>query len=315
MTWRRPIRPSVGALVLATSLAGAGHAQPPASPQAPGLTEAKAAEGFYLDVARCLYSREHDGGVIDLPPQAKADLRPALPSERLVFKDPKTRVWTTDLYGAHVLLGELSPGKCEVIADKLPVEATFRNVIARLRSADPTLVSEPVKPVYWPIAYQLARTIEASRFTVHLEGSEAGGLGHPLRMLEGHAYPYNLLLATIERSPLPPGDAGPAACKMDLPERPVSMGPGTVQGVEDHEVSAARVVTTQQRVGGRIDPDYADTPRVLVQLDSGQTHAVATKAAESPQPGDRVEVVSLTVSHKQPCSYLPVRIARKLDAP
>src|SRR5579859_5323579 len=172
MACHRRARGSVAVIAFLAALAGLGHAQPVSEPrQSAAATKAQAAEWFYLDVARCLYSREHGGGVADLPLQAKADLRPALSSERSVFKDPATKVWTTTLYGAHVLLAELGPDKCEVVADQLPVDATFRDVVARLHKADPVLRDDSVKPDYtWPIAYQLGRAVEGSRFTVRLEG-------------------------------------------------------------------------------------------------------------------------------------------------
>jgi hypothetical protein len=195
---------ALGAMAVALCAAGRpGRAQPaaPTAPQPRTSTQAEAAEGFYLGVARCLYSREHGGGVADLPPEAKADLRPALPAERFMFKDEATKVWTTDLYGAHVVIAEPSPGKCQVVADQLPVDATFRRGLARLHSADAALREEPVQPGYWPIVDQLERMVETTRYTVRLQGAEPGGLAHPMQMLAGHASPCSLLIAQVERSP------------------------------------------------------------------------------------------------------------------
>jgi hypothetical protein len=164
------------------------------------LTKALAAEWFYLNVARCLFSREHDSDVEGLPSEIRSNLRPAMPAERGPFQDPRTKVWTTNFYGARVLLAELGPGKCQVIAEDLPVDATFRDVVARLRQADPNLKDEPVKPGPWPITNQLARTINASRFVVRLEGAEPGA--------PGHLYHLSLLRAEIERTSVADAPSG-----------------------------------------------------------------------------------------------------------
>ncbi|HEY3950990.1 hypothetical protein [Phenylobacterium sp.] len=308
---------SVVALAVVATLAGAGHAQSlaPIAVPTPGLTQAKAAEGFYLDVARCLYSREHGAGVAELPPEAKADLRPAEPAERHLFKDPAVKVWTNDLLRDHVVLAELSPGKCQVVADQLPVDATFRDVVARLHRSDPVLRDGAARSDRaWPIAYRLEREADGAHYTVRLEGSDPGGLAHPLRMAEGHAFRFSLLTATIERTPGGgPGTAAlvpaaPKACGLDLPEAAPAMGPGTVRGVEDREASATRIVAVQKRLKGQIDPDYAETPRVFVELDSGERHAVATLPSMQLHPGDRVTVLGLTRNPRLPCNYLPVRV-------
>lgn len=192
---------TIAAALFTMSALGCARQPSPDIARGPVSTTAQAAEWFYLDIARCLYSREHDGGVADLPPEAKADLRPATPSERFLFKDEATRVWTTDRYGSHVVLAELSPGKCQVVADRLPVETTFRSVLIRLHRADPVLREDPAKPGYWPIVHQLGRALGASWITVRLQGAEPGGLTHPLQMLMGHASSDSILIAEIERTP------------------------------------------------------------------------------------------------------------------
>ncbi|HZZ33330.1 MAG TPA: hypothetical protein VFE10_15210 [Phenylobacterium sp.] len=171
--WTRAVAAAIAAL---TALPGLGHSQPASEPRpSAGLTKAQAAEWFYLDVARCLYSREHDGGVADLTPQAKANLRPALPSERFMFKDRATRVWTSDLYGAHVLLAELGPDRCEVVADRLPVDATFRDVVARLHKAGPALRDDSVKP---DLADRLSAGTNSRGVPVHRPAARLGARGH-----------------------------------------------------------------------------------------------------------------------------------------
>ncbi len=302
----------VAAVILASAIAGGGQAQ---SQFKPTLNRGEATEGFTRDIARCLYSREHHIGIADLPADAKVGLRPATEAERRVFKDPAIKVWTTDLYGSLVLLAEISPEKCQVLTEQLPADETFHHVLAELRQADPALRDEPAKAGYWPFVYRVSRNFEASRITVLLEGSDPGGLDHPLRMLEGHAYRYSILMATIERTPTPGAAVSTASCKMTLPDAGPAMGLGTVQGVEDHAVSAARIVRVQQQAKGQIDPDYADTPRVLVRLDSGETHAVAVLTAMQPKVGDRVEVLGLARNSKLPCNYLPVRVGSIVGGP
>jgi hypothetical protein len=181
---------------------GLSRAQTPDAPAAaaPVLTKAQAEEWFYLDVARCLYSLEHSGGVADLPAEAKADLRPAKPAERFMFKDAAIKVWTTDTYRDIVLLAERSPDRCDVVATKLPVEVTFAAVMTRLQQADPNLQAVPVKPGYNPIAYQMERLVDGSRFIVHLEGTDPDVPGHP-GLLTGHAYRFSLLNAWVIRQP------------------------------------------------------------------------------------------------------------------
>jgi hypothetical protein len=91
------------------------------------------------------------------------------------------------------------------------------------------------------------------------------------------------------------------------------MGPGTVQGAESREISASRIAAVRQRVKARIDPDYADTPRVLIHLDSGETHPVATLESMQLHPGDRVEVLGLARNPMLPCNYMPVRVSSILS--
>jgi hypothetical protein len=188
-------------LALAVGAALLAAAPDPATSGTPNLTKAQAMEGFYLDVARCLYALEHNGGIADLPPEAKSDLRPALPAERFLFKDPAVKVWTTDLYGQHVLIAERTADRCDVVADQLPVEGTFGQVRTRLHQADAALADQPVKGGYNPIAYQLERTAGGMRYIVHLEGSEPGGLANPGRMLMGHASRFSRLMAFVVRQP------------------------------------------------------------------------------------------------------------------
>jgi hypothetical protein len=117
-------------------------------------------------------------------------------------------------------------------------------------------------------------------------------------------------------APAPPPQASPAppACGLALPARTASLGSGTVQRIEDQTTSVARVFATQRAMKAQIDPDYADTPRVVVKLDSGDLMAVATLAAMDLHPGDRVEVLGPARNPALPCNYLPPRVGSKLSA-
>jgi hypothetical protein len=191
----RNLRRSLLGLGAALSLALATHA---GAQTGPALSKAAAAQGFYLDVARCLYSLEHDGGIAGLPADARADLRPATAAERAGFGNPAIKVWTTDAYGPFVLLAERTPDRCEVVAQQIPVDATFQDVMRRLQNADPNFAPHAVKPGYNPIAYQLERTANGQRFIVHMEGAEPSGAAG---FLSGHTFRYSLLSAFVSRQP------------------------------------------------------------------------------------------------------------------
>ena len=175
---------------------------PPSIPSAPaGPTKVDAERWFYLDVVRCLYSLERGGGIADLPAEAQRELRPALPQERFLYPDPKVKVWATDKFSSHVLAAERNENRCEVVADQLPVEATFKGVMGALHQADRGFIDYKIEPGYNPIVYQLEKTEGGFRYIVHLEGSEPGGLGHPDRMLAGHAFRFSLLNAFVIKQP------------------------------------------------------------------------------------------------------------------
>jgi hypothetical protein len=305
----RDARWSLAGLVVALSLGLAGHA---GAQSGPTLSKVAAAEGFYLDVARCLYSLEHSGGIEGLPAEAKADLRPATAAERSVFRDPAIKVWTTDAYGTFVLLGERTPDRCEVVAQQVPVDATFQAVMRRLQNADPNLAPRPVKPGYNPIAYQLERTANGQRFIVHLEGAEPSGAAG---FLSGHTFRYSLLSAFVSRQPdavrpvapagRPRDGASPSACSLTLPDHAAAQGGGTVTGFEDREKSLARVAEVEKSVGGRIDPAYADSPRVVVKLDGGRSQIFIAPAGMQVQLGDRVTLQGGARNPALPCHYVP----------
>lgn len=194
--WRK-LRLSAGLLVALACSA----CEEPSKPLAEWQT--KAAQRFYLDVTRCLYSTEHKASMSELPPALKGDLRPAFPEERLLFEDPTIKVWADDTYRSHILLVEHAAGGCEVVADQLPVEATFAVVIRELLKADPALKTQRAKPAYNPIAYQLEAVRNGSHIVVRLDGSEPGGLAHPIRFLAGHASRFSMLYAKVRRQTEP----------------------------------------------------------------------------------------------------------------
>jgi hypothetical protein len=143
-------------------------------------------------------------------------------------------------------------------------------------------------------------------------------------MAMGHASRFSLLIATIEAvggGPEPPAAPAQApaatpeapACALNLPAQGKALGEGAVERIEDHGFSMARVAKVEQGMKAKIDPDYAETPRVVVELLSGETMAAATTADMHLRTGDRVEVTSLARSPNG-CHYLPVRVSKILGA-
>jgi hypothetical protein len=151
----------------------------------------------------CVGSRDLAGRIADLPKPVLDHFQPAAAIDRKWSraKSPDTPIWTTPVTGGLVTVAEPSPDRCEVTGMKLPVEDTFRMVIDAAQIAHPDFKSVPIKPGYNPIVYQLERVQDGVRYTVHLEGSEPGGLGHPDRMLAGHAFRFSLLWAVVVRQP------------------------------------------------------------------------------------------------------------------
>ena len=67
-----------------------------------------------------------------------------------------------------------------------------------------------------------------------------------------------------------PTELQPQACTLRLASVPQTLGEATVLGFENRNVSQVRIRTTQQNLGGLIDPAYADNQRVIVRMASGE---------------------------------------------
>jgi len=197
------MRPSSLIALIALALGASDPASAQDQTGAPGTipplaaTKHNAEAVFFLDVSRCLVSLENGGGVEGLADRMKAGLRPATPSERFLFKDPAVKVWAQDPFGAHVLLAEKSPERCDVVADQLSVDETFHLTLSNLKKVTGDFSDVPVRSGYNPVAYQIERVENGVRYVVHLEGSEPGGLAHPGALFAGHAYRYSLLNAFV----------------------------------------------------------------------------------------------------------------------
>jgi len=191
-------------IAAALSVSGTAVAPPPASP-APEPTRARTLEHSPFVRAAiwgCAYSRARGVPISALPDEARVGFHPATGEERRLAKDSATPVWASDTLGAHVVIMETSPGKCIVVGDGLPVEATFHEVIEAAKAVNPTWREVRVKGGYNPIAYRLVRQYEAKRYMINLSGSEPGGLANPLRMLQGHAMSTTLLIAEVTVEPV-----------------------------------------------------------------------------------------------------------------
>jgi hypothetical protein len=201
------VLPWIGAAVasvtmLSASVAGAQGAIQ--TPPKPGVTKGEAIRAFVDSVVLgCVASRDDTGRIADLQKDLLDHFQPAAAIDRKWshVKDAATPVWTTPVMGGLITIAEPSPDRCEVTGMQLPVDETFKLVMVGAKAIHPDFVDQPIKPGYDPIAYQLERTFNGMRYIVHLEGSEPGGLGHPDRMLAGHAFRFSLLMAVVIRQP------------------------------------------------------------------------------------------------------------------
>jgi len=194
-----------GALAIAVAPAATALGQAPMqTPPQAGVTKTQAMIAFAESVTlACLTSRAQGGQIADLPKPILDHFQPAAAIDRKWSraKTPDTPVWTTPVMGGLVTITEISPDRCEVTGMQLPVEDSFHMVINGAQAGYPDFKSVPIKPGYNPVVYQLERVQDGVRYTIHLEGSEPGGLGNPGRMLMGHAFRFSLLTAVVVRQP------------------------------------------------------------------------------------------------------------------
>jgi len=190
----RAILLSVG-LVLA---AGAAQAEDMSSEPRPGVTrnEAEAAFGKAV-LLSCMSALEQQRPIADLPPEYRADLRPALDTERWmsVSKDKSVPVWASLTWGGHMTLTETAADRCDVYADQMPVEETLTHAMKAIGLARPDWREVPQRPDYNPFVYQIEGDHEGAHYVVHFEGAEPGA--------PGHAYRFSLLHATVTRKAIP----------------------------------------------------------------------------------------------------------------
>ena len=177
-------------------------ASPAASAQQPQFVSKGQAQGLFAEsVVACLRALETNSSIANTPAVGALALRPATAAERTLTtsKDPSAPVWTTEMLGEHLTVTEASPDKCLVVADQLPVEATFAHAALSLLAKQPDLTTVDIKPGYWPIVRQWQRTEDGARYAILLQGAEPGAPGHEFR--------FSLLIATVTRAPLPGASA------------------------------------------------------------------------------------------------------------
>lgn len=184
MTFRRMLPAAAfGALAIA---AGAGQAQeaPASAEPRPGVTR-NAAEGAFGSaiLLTCMSALETGKPIADLPEAERSNLRPATPEERKMSRgrDKPVPVWASLILGGHLTVTETSPQRCDVGADQLPVDETFRRSMSAVALARPSFHDVPQKPGYNPIVYQMEGDYNGAHYIVHMEGAEPGGFGHAFR--------------------------------------------------------------------------------------------------------------------------------------
>jgi len=124
---------------------------------------------------------------------------------------------------------------------------------------------------------------------------------------EGVQLNYRMLAAGPDAASPPP--AVSQDCKLTLADHAPALGAGTVIDFEDREASFARIAASEKRLGGQIDPDYRDRPRVVVKLDSGETQVFIAPAQMQIHLRDRVTAQGPARNPALPCNYVPPTIA------
>ena len=174
-------------LALVAGAAQAGEAQADdhgvAEPR-PGLTKGEGEKAFgEALLVTCLNAVESAQPIADLPESLRSDLRPATPEERKMSRghDKPVPVWTSLIMGGHLTVTETSPQRCDVSADQLPVDDTFRLAMGVLGHVRSDFHAVPQKPGYNPIVYQMESDAKGAHYIIHMEGAEPGGFGHAFR--------------------------------------------------------------------------------------------------------------------------------------
>ena len=179
-------------IVALTSATAHAETQP-----APGLTMNDAVIAFGDAVLDCMQAVNSGNSITSLGDTAAIQVQPLTDADRkwVSHSTPKsTPTWVTRQLGFLMIITETSPQRCEVEAQRLPVDRTFKTVLAGFKETFPDYKPVPVKPGYSPIVYQLESINDGARYVVHMEGAEPGGFGHLSR--------FSLLVAWVEKIPL-----------------------------------------------------------------------------------------------------------------
>ncbi len=178
----------------ATGPALAQGASPGIRQPGAGLTAGEAMAAFDKALlVSCLQSLEQQKPIADLDSQLRSDLVPATSEERnfVASRHPDAPVWSSQTLGSHLSVIEVSPQRCEIWANQLPVERIFQSAIGAIEHVMPDFRAVPQKPGYNPIVYQYEADRDGVHYTIHMEGAEPGGFGH--------AYRFSLLSAWVTR--------------------------------------------------------------------------------------------------------------------
>jgi hypothetical protein len=177
---------SILAVVLLSSV-GAQAVEP-----APSLTKTQAEVAFASAVIfTCLTRQERGGSIDDLPAEYRSDLTLADGSDQKwpSNEQPTGRVWISRTLGSHLRVATLGSGKCQVIADQIPVDETLRKTQLSVEKLNQPFSPVQVKPGYNPVVYEDERVTNGTRIIIHQEGAEPGAPGHLSR--------FSLLIATV----------------------------------------------------------------------------------------------------------------------
>ena len=113
----------------------------------------------------------------------------------------------------------------------------------------------------------------------------------------------------------PPAQPGAAACAMQVPLTPVTLGPGTVTTLMTPEMSRDNIMRTEVSSHGAIDPAYADRSAVVVHLDSGRDQVGRMPPGLAVHVGDRVTLQAWYRNTALPCNYVPNLVTADLGSP
>jgi hypothetical protein len=131
----------------------------------------------------CLTRQERRISIADLPSEYRDDLVLANPNDiiRLGGKQSNGPVWISRTLGSHLRVEEISPTRCGVFADQLPVAETLEKTQQVAQTLRPPFSPVEVKPGYNPVVYEVERMVNGARIKIHMEGAEPGFPGHDSR--------------------------------------------------------------------------------------------------------------------------------------